>query len=104
MGENQVIQLINLKESDLQKLMEKVLLNVFGDKLDKILSCVHSIEEDETYTPEDIAGMLQKNTQTIRRHIREGKLQSSKVGRHYCVTKAQLKDYLASDIESYDLN
>jgi excisionase family DNA binding protein len=52
------------------------------------------------YTPEEVAGMLKLPTATVMKHLREGRLKGSKVGRHWRVTDGQIGEYLAAAVPS----
>lgn len=43
----------------------------------------------------DIANMFQVTPQTIRRYIREGKLEANKMGTRWFITDESLKKYLS---------
>ncbi|HZO30588.1 MAG TPA: helix-turn-helix domain-containing protein [Chloroflexota bacterium] len=50
----------------------------------------------EIMTPEQVADLLQINTETVYRLIRDRKLAASKIGRAYRVTRIDLEAFLAS--------
>ena len=50
----------------------------------------------EIMTPEQVADLLQVNTETIYRLIRDRKLAASRIGRAYRITSAELEAFLAS--------
>ena len=47
-------------------------------------------EEIQVYTLEDIRTSYGFNIQTLRRYIKEGKLNAKKVGKQYFVTKEEI--------------
>lgn len=47
-------------------------------------------------TPEQVADLLQLNTETVYRLIRDKKLAAAKIGRAYRITKADLERFLAT--------
>jgi putative molybdopterin biosynthesis protein len=51
----------------------------------------------EIMTPEQVADLLQLNTETVYRLIRDRKLAASKIGRAYRVTRTDLETFLASN-------
>ena len=50
----------------------------------------------DVMTPEQVADLLQLNTETIYRLIRDKKLAAAKIGRAYRISKADLEMFLAS--------
>lgn len=48
------------------------------------------------FTPDEIAERLGKNIETIYRHLRTGKLPSSKPAGEYLITRSDLVTYLGS--------
>lgn len=50
---------------------------------------------DPLLTPQDVAGILKLNVQTVRRLLRDGEIPHHKVGGSYRVSQAQLEEYLA---------
>jgi excisionase family DNA binding protein len=48
------------------------------------------------YTTKEIAEILQLSLYTITRYIREGKLETVKVGSQYRITEEQLEKFLKS--------
>jgi excisionase family DNA binding protein len=50
----------------------------------------------DVMTPEQVADLLQLNTETVYRLIRDKKLAASKIGRTYRITKADLETFLAA--------
>ena len=51
----------------------------------------------DVMTPEQVADLLQLNTETIYRLIRDRKLAAAKIGRAYRITRADLELFLASN-------
>jgi excisionase family DNA binding protein len=50
----------------------------------------------DVMTPEQVADLLQLNTETIYRLIRDRKLAAVKIGRAYRITRADLETFLAA--------
>lgn len=48
------------------------------------------------FTPEEAAELLQLNVQTVRRFIRDGKLDAVKIGKTYRIDRAQLESFWRS--------
>jgi len=48
----------------------------------------------QIYTTDQAAEVLQINVQTLRKYIREGKLQASKLGSDYRITGEDIKAFL----------
>ena len=46
------------------------------------------------YTVKDVANIIKKTAFTVRRHIDEGQLYATKVGRYYRIDPEQLDNYL----------
>ena len=51
----------------------------------------------DVMTPEQVADLLQLNTETIYRLIRDKKLAAVKIGRAYRITRADLEAFLAAN-------
>jgi excisionase family DNA binding protein len=50
----------------------------------------------DVMTPEQVADLLQLNTETVYRLIRDKKLAAAKIGRAYRITRADLERFLAA--------
>ena len=48
-------------------------------------------------TVQQVAEELQLDPETVRRKIRDGKLDAYNIGRHYRISEEQLKDFLEGD-------
>ncbi len=55
--------------------------------------------DQRLFTVDEAADFLQLHPKTLRRKIREGEIQSTRVGKRYRFTQAQLQDYLGEDCE-----
>lgn len=55
------------------------------------------IGEVKLYSVKDIAGAMGVTEQTVRRHIKEGYLKSTKIGRNLFITEAQLKEFIEAN-------
>ncbi len=53
--------------------------------------------DQRLYTVEEAAAFLQLHPKTLRRKIRAGEIESTRVGKRYRLTAAQLQDYLGED-------
>lgn len=53
--------------------------------------------EDKLYTAAQVAQRLSLSTETIRRYVRQGKLQSLKVGQQLRITEAQIQEFIKGD-------
>lgn len=53
--------------------------------------------EDKLYTAAQVAQRLSLSTETIRRYVRQGKLQSLKVGQQLRITEAQIQEFIKAD-------
>ncbi|PTM52195.1 helix-turn-helix domain-containing protein [Desmospora activa] len=52
------------------------------------------------YTPEEVAEKLKiKNTETIRRYLRRGKLRGAKLGKHWRISEKQLEEFFERQSE-----
>lgn len=49
------------------------------------------------YNLKEVVSLLGLNIQTIRKLIKEGKLEASKVGTHYMVTEDAIKNFLEAN-------
>lgn len=49
-------------------------------------------------TVEDVANRLDLHTRTIRRHIREGRLKATRIGKSYRITETDLAAYAGLDV------
>jgi excisionase family DNA binding protein len=49
---------------------------------------------DNYFTPKEVARRLRRNEQTIRRYLREGRLQGIRVGTRWLITDADLQLFL----------
>lgn len=55
--------------------------------------------DQRLYTVDEAADFLQIHPKTLRRKIREGEIQSTRVGKRYRFTEAQLRDYLGEGVQ-----
>ncbi len=53
--------------------------------------------EDKLYTAAQVAQRLSLSTETIRRCVKQGKLQSLKVGQQLRITEAQIQEFIKGD-------
>ena len=53
--------------------------------------------EFKLYSVKDIAGAMGVTEQTVRRHIKEGYLKSTKIGRNLFITEEQLKEFIEAN-------
>ena len=53
--------------------------------------------KDEIYTVDQVAGMLNLHPKTIRRFIRDGKINACKIGKEWRITGLDLKNFLGSE-------
>jgi excisionase family DNA binding protein len=49
---------------------------------------------DHYFTPQEVARRLHRNEQTIRRYLREGRLQGIRMGTRWLITDAHLQRFL----------
>ena len=54
--------------------------------------------DQRLYTVEEAAGFLKIHPKTLRRKIREGEIESTRVGKRYRFTEAQLQAYLGGAV------
>lgn len=62
-----------------------------------------SMTKPVTYTVEDIAEVLHVTPDSVRRWIREGKMQAARIGNGYVITRTELERYWASQGGTADL-
>ena len=55
------------------------------------------IGEVKLYSVKDIAGAMEVTEQTVRRYIRDGHLESTKIGRNLFITEEQLKEFIEAN-------
>lgn len=60
----------------------------------KIESSISENLFGKTYTINEVAKIVSKSPQTIRRHIKEGLLVAEKTGKSWTVTKINLENYV----------
>ncbi|WP_239423856.1 helix-turn-helix domain-containing protein [Snodgrassella communis] len=48
----------------------------------------------QTYTVDEVAQICQCHSQTIREHIKKGRLRACRPGRAYCIKQSDLDDFL----------
>lgn len=52
------------------------------------------IDDEATYTVKEVAALVKKDPQTIRRHIKAGLLKTSKNGKSHIISKNNLLKYI----------
>jgi excisionase family DNA binding protein len=55
--------------------------------------------EKEAYSPEEVAGMLDKPVGTVRRWLRSGEIRASKLGRSWIIPKSEIERILKAGKE-----
>lgn len=63
--------------------------------VDRVCYKLGSKKIGETYSVKEVSGLVKRDLQTVRRHIREGLLQANKTGKSYIITEQQLKQYIS---------
>lgn len=58
------------------------------------------MDNQEFYSVEDLTGILNLHPKTIRRFIREGKIQGRKIGRTWKVHRDELKEYAHAELKT----
>lgn len=53
-----------------------------------------TINKEKAYSTKEVAEILKVQTQTVRAHIKRGKLKAIKLGTDYIIPEAYLKKYL----------
>lgn len=83
----------HLHPEDLQALIDGVSKNVVG-KLEEMLSKKENVSEMQTFTIEDVAKILNKDSTTILRYIKKKLLKASKPGKEWIITQQSLTNYI----------
>ncbi len=55
-------------------------------------------DEKTVYTTSDIAGLILRDRETVRRYCEKGKIRAKKLGGEYAISDASLREFLGDDI------
>lgn len=55
------------------------------------------LETTTAYTVEEVAEILHRNADTVRRYIKKGELKAKKVGRPYYITDRALDEFISGE-------